>query len=176
VLLFVSSLVGGWVENWFVLHRLHSALRYNPRICKWLGTERATRWAYFMQLQISGLATNISLGFMLGLAPPILGFLGLALDVRHITLSCGQLGAAAATLGWGVLHQEAWWLAVASIPLIGMLNVGVSFYLAFRVALRAHSVSSEDRLLIYRAVRQRLRYAPLSFFAPTREKTTQPLS
>jgi site-specific recombinase len=157
------------VENWFVLHRLESALRYNPRITARLGTARAARWAQSMRRQISGYASNISLGFMLGLAPAILGFVGLALDVRHVTLSSGQLGAAAASLGWEVLHLHAWWWAVASIPLIGVLNVGVSFYLAFRVALRAHSVSRQGRKQIYRAVRQRLRRAPMSFFVPARE-------
>lgn len=167
VLLFISSLIGGWVENWFVLHRLESALRYNPRIGRWLGAVRAKRWANFMRRQISGLASNISLGFMLGMVPAILSFVGVALDVRHVTLSSGQLGAAAASLGWDVVHQSAWWWAVASIPLIGMLNVGVSFYLALRVALRAHSVNREDRQLIYRTVSHRLRHAPLSFFMPT---------
>lgn len=166
VLLFISSLMGGWVENWFVLHRLESAMRYNPRIGRWLGAVRAKRWANFMRRQISGLASNISLGFMLGMVPAILSFVGVALDVRHVTLSSGQLGAAAASLGWHVVHQSAWWWAVASIPLIGMLNVGVSFYLALRVALRAHSVNREDRQLIYRTVSHRLRHAPLSFFIP----------
>lgn len=169
VLLFVSSLVGGWVENWFVLHRLQSALRYNPRIVRRLGADRAMRWAHFMRQHISGFASNISLGFMLGLVPAFLGFLGLALDVRHVTLSTGQLGAAAASLGWGVLQQNAWWWAVASIPLIGMLNVGVSFYLAFTVALRALNVSREGRQQIYQAIRQRLRQAPMSFFMPAKE-------
>ena len=173
VLLFISSLIGGWVENWFVLHRLESALRYNPRIGRWLGAARAMRWAHFMRRQISGLASNISLGFMLGLVPAILSFVGVALDVRHVTLASGQLGAAAASLGWDVLHQQAWWWAVASIPLIAMLNVGVSFYLAFRVALRAHSVSCEDRQQIYRALNQRLRYAPSSFFIPRTSDAVQ---
>ncbi len=174
VLLFASSLMGGWVENWFVLHRIESALRYNPRMGRWLGAVRATRWAHFMRQQISGLASNIFLGFMLGLVPAILSFVGLALDVRHVTLSSGQLGAAAASLGWDVLHQNAWWWAVACMPLIGMLNVGVSFYLAFRVALRAHSVSGEDLQQIYRALRQRLRYAPFSFFIPRAPDNKQP--
>lgn len=169
VLLFASSLMGGCMENWFVLHRLESALRYNPRIARSLGASRAARWAHFMRQQISGLASNITLGFMLGLLPPILAFLGLALDVRHVTLSSGQLGAAAASLGWEVLRLDAWWWAVASIPLIAVLNVGVSFYLAFRVALRAMNVTHEGRWQIYRAVLRRLRRAPLSFFLPVRE-------
>jgi len=173
VLLFASSLIGGWVENWFVLHRLESALRFNPRVTARLGVARAARWAGSMRLHIAGYASNISLGFMLGLTPAILGFVGLALDVRHVTLSSGQLGAAAASLGWAVLHHPGWWWAVASIPLIGVLNVGVSFYLAFRVALRAHSVGGAGRSQIGRAMRQRLRHAPLSFLWPAPENAAR---
>ena len=169
VLLFSSSIVAGWVENWFVLHRLDSAIRYNPRITGWLGAARADRWAHFMRHHISGLAANISLGFMLGLVPAILAFVGPALDVRHVTLSAGQLGAACAALGWEVVRNPALWWAVASIPFIGVLNVGVSFYLAFRVALQAHNVSGIDRSRIRSSIWQRLRQAPLSFFWPARE-------
>jgi site-specific recombinase len=169
VLLFSSSIIAGWVENWFVLHRLDSAMRYNPRITRVLGVARADRWAHFLRHQISGLAANISLGFILGLVPAILAFLGLGLDVRHVTLSAGQLGAAAASLGLAVTHLPAFWWAVACIPLIGVLNLGVSFYLAFRVALRAHNVSGSGRNSIYRAIARRLRHAPLSFFWPARD-------
>lgn len=169
VLLFSSSIIAGWVENWFVLHRLDSAIRYNPRITAWLGVDRADRWAHFMRHHISGLAANISLGMMLGLVPAILGFLGPALDVRHVTLSAGQLGAACAALGWEVVRSPALWWAAASIPLIGLLNVGVSFYLAFRVALQAHNVSGIDRSRIRSSIWQRLRQAPLSFFWPAKE-------
>ncbi len=169
VLLFVCSIVAGWVENWFVLHRLDSAIRYNPRMTALLGAVRADRWAHFMRHNISGLAANVSLGFMLGLLPSILAFLGLALDVRHITLSAGQLGAACASLGWEVVRSPALWWAVASIPLIGMLNLGVSFYLAFRVALMAHNVSGVGRARINRAIWARLGQAPLSFLWPAKE-------
>ena len=169
VLLFASSILAGWVENWFVLHRLDSAIRYNPRIARALGAARADSWAHFMRQNVSGFAANISLGFMLGLLPAVLGFVGLGLDVRHVTLSAGQLGAACASLGWEVLRNPALWWAVASLPLIGALNVGVSFYLAFRVALRAHSVSGLGRMRITRAVLTRLRQAPMSFLWPARE-------
>ena len=74
VLLFSSSIIAGWAENWFVLHRLHSAIRYNPRINAVLGQARAARWAHFFREQISGFASNISLGFMLGLIPAFTAF------------------------------------------------------------------------------------------------------
>ncbi len=169
VLLFASSIIAGWVENWFVLHRLDSSMRFNPRITMVLGAARAERWAYFMRHQISGLTANISLGLMLGLTPPILAFFGLGLDVRHVTLSTGQMAAAAASLGLQVLHLPAFWWAIACLPCIGMLNVGVSFYLAFRVALQAHNVTGAGRRTVYQAITRRLRQAPLSFFWPERE-------
>lgn len=168
VLLFASSILAGWVENWFVLHRLDSAIQYNPRITGFLGRQRAARWAHFLRGNISGFAANISLGFMLGLTPAFAAFFGLGLEVRHVTLSTGQMGVASATLGWDVLHQPAFWWAAAMIPFNGALNVIVSFYLAFRLALRAHNVGKVDRSRIYRALLARWRRAPLGFFLPPR--------
>lgn len=167
ILLFSSSIIAGWTENAFVLHRLDSAMRYNPRIGAFLGAARARRWAAFMRTHISGFASNISLGLMLGLLPAFAGFFGLGLDVRHVTLSAGQIAAAAASIGLPALHQPALWWAVAAIPVIGALNVSVSFYFAFRLALRAHSVSLGDRARIRSAIWARWRSRPVSFFLPT---------
>ena len=166
VLLFASSLIAGWVENWFVLRRLDSAIRYNPGFTRWLGKGRAKRWGDFWRANISGFAANISLGMMLGLTPAIAAFFGLGLEVRHVTLSSGQLGVASATFGLGVLALPAFWWALALLPLNGALNVIVSFYLAFRMALRAHNINGVERSRIYAAIRQRLRSKPSSFFLP----------
>jgi len=166
ILLFSASIIAGWTENAFVLHRLDSAMRYNPRIGAFLGAARARRWADFMRTNISGFASNISLGLMLGLLPAFAGFFGLGLDVRHVTLSAGQIAAAAASTGLAVLQQPALWWAVAAIPVIGALNVSVSFYFAFRLALRAHSVSLGDRARIRSAIWARWRSRPVSFFLP----------
>jgi site-specific recombinase len=172
VLLFASSLMAGWVENWFVLHRLGSALRYNPRIRAWLGTERAARWASWWRHNISGLAANVSLGFMLGLVPVVASFVAAPLDVRHVTLSTGQLMAALGTLGPAALHEPAFWWCVAALPVTGMLNLGVSFALALRVAVRARGVRLKDRARLRAAIWQRLRYQPLSFVLPPREASS----
>jgi len=166
VLLFASSLIAGWVENWFVFNRLDSALRWNPRIVERLGAPRAQRWARWWRGNISGLAANLSLGFMLGLLPVLLAFVGLPIEVRHVTLSTGQLGAALGAFGPGLLREPAFWSCAAGIALTGVLNVGVSFWLAFRVALRAGRVQIAERSLIYAALRRRLRQAPLSFLWP----------
>lgn len=168
VLLFSSSIIAGWVENWFVLHRLDSALRWNPRIRARLGAHRAARWAVWWRENISGLAANISLGFMLGVVPVVASFLALPLDIRHVTLSAGQTAAAAVALGWDVVHNPQLWWCVAAVPLTGMLNVGVSFALALRVAVRSRGVRLGDRARLWQAIRRRMWRQPLSFLLPPR--------
>ncbi len=168
VLLFASSLIAGWVENWFVWHRLDSAIAWNPRIVARLGAARAQRWAAYWRKNISGYASNISLGFLLGLVPAVAAFFGLPIEVRHVTLSTGQLAAAVGALGWGVFQQSAFWWCLASIPVIAALNLGVSFFLAFKVALRSRGIRLADRSRIYRAIRRRLGRNPASFVVPPR--------
>ena len=168
VLLFSSSIIAGWTENWFVLHRMDSAIRYNPSITRLLGKARAARWASFMRRNISGFASNISLGFMLGLIPVIAQFFGLPIDIRHVTLAAGQIAAAAASLGLEVLHYHGFWLAVAALPVMGGFNILVSFYLAFRLALRAQNVGHVERSQIYKALAKRVISRPLSFLLPLR--------
>jgi site-specific recombinase len=182
VVLFLSSIFAGWAENWFVLHRLDSAMRFNPRITATIGAARADRWAQFMRKNISGFTASVSLGMMLGLIPAISSFLGFGLELRHVTLSTGQIAAAAASYGWDVLHvpelREALLWAIAGIFVIGPLNVGVSYYCAFRLALRAHNVSVGERKRIRSAVWQRLNHEPVSFLWPPKEdkkpETVQP--
>ena len=167
VLLFASSLIAGWVENWFVFHRLDSAIAWNPRIVARLGPSRARRWSNWWRYHISGVASNVSLGLMLGLVPVVTAFLGPALDVRHVTLSTGQLAAAAGALGWDVLQTAPFWWCVAGIVVTGLLNIGVSFWLALKLAARARGVRATDQRRIASALSNRLRHRLPSFLWPT---------
>ena len=167
VLLFASSLVAGWVENWFVYHRLDSALAHNPGIVARLGASRAMRWSAWWRTNVSGVASNVTLGLMLGLTPTLLAFVGLHIEVRHVTLGTGQLAAAASTLGWDTLEEPAFWWCVAGLVATGLLNLGVSFWLALKLALRSRQVTLRDRRRLYGAVWRRLRNAPRSFLLPT---------
>ena len=166
MLLFASSLIAGWAENWFVWHRLDSAIAWNPRIVAHLGAARAARWAVYWRANISGFASNISLGMMLGVVPVVALFFGLPIEVRHVTLSTGQLAAAVGAEGFELLRHSAFWWCVAGIAATGVLNLSVSFFLAFKVALRSRGIRLADRSRIHRAIRNRLWKRPLSFLVP----------
>lgn len=168
VLLWISSLVAGWFENWVVYRRLPEAIEHH----RWgdkLGKERMARWARFLEKQTAGFGGSIALGFLLGLVPVFAKFFGLPLDVRHVTLSSGSLTMALSsvdpdTLGWGPIIWA--WVGIA---VIGMLNFGVSFALALVVALRARDVPRGERRTLPGAVIRRFFRKPLEFFYPPKD-------
>ena len=166
VLLFTSSLIAGWAENWFVYHRLESALTHHLGLMQRVGAARTARWAHWWRHNISGVAANVSLGLMLGLLPPMLAFMGLPMEARHVTLSTGQLAAAVGTLGWGVLLTSAFWWCVAGIAVTGALNLGVSFWLALKLALRSRGIAPTDQRSLRQAVWQKFKARPMAFLLP----------
>ncbi len=173
VLLWLSSLCAGWADNWFVYRRIGDVIAYHRRLRRVLGERGAARLAEFWRHHVSGLAANVSLGLMLGLAPPLLSvFLPFDLEVRHVTLSTGSIAVAGAVLGWGLLETAAFWLAVGGIVAMALLNLSVSFTLAFQLALRARVLAGVERKVIYRAVLKRIARDPLSLFFV--EKTKSP--
>lgn len=174
VLLFASSVIAGWVENWFVFHRLDSVIAYHPRVTRRLGATRAQRWADYWRQNISGWAANISLGLMLGMLPPIVSFFGLPLEVRHVTLVAGQIAAAAHELGAEVLREPDWWWALGGIAITGLTNLASSFWLAFRLALTAQNVPAVDRRRLYAALGRRVLRQPHTFLLPVRLRPAAP--
>jgi site-specific recombinase len=146
VLLWLSSLAAGFADNWFALRRMQERLSLNRRLNRWLGETRAHRCAAFLDAHIGGLAANISLGVMLGMVPAIGAFTGLPLDVRHVTLATGAWAASLVSLapsqGISLALEPDTWRAALGIGAIGLLNVGVSFALAFGLALRAHQAAA----------------------------------
>ena len=166
VLLWLSSLFAAWMDNWFVLHQLSPALVQHRRLQRWFGPTRTRRMAVWLEHNVAGLAGNISLGLMLGIIPSVAVFFGLPLDVRHVTLSTGQVTAAFAMLG----GEHFWTLSTVWIVIgilgVGLLNLTVSFALALWVAIRARDVRGPELQLFYRALMTRLVKAPLSFVLP----------
>ena len=168
VLLWLSSLMASWADNWFAYRRLGPALASHRRLVYVFGPSGAQRIAIFFDKNVAGIAGNVGLGFLLGMLPAVLHFFGVPLEVRHVTLSTGQLAASVAVLGWGACLTVPFWLAIAGIVVIGALNLGVSFALALWVALRARGIDAPTQAALNAAVFGRLRREPLSFLFPKR--------
>lgn len=133
-LLFTASLIAGWFENWILVNRIDKRIKYNDKLQKHFGTKRVLKFAEFLAEKSNPLAANISLGFLLGLAPQVMKFLNIPLEAKHVTLSTGAFASAlpyaidAGLNVWQILH------AAAGILVVGCLNISVSFLLAFLLA------------------------------------------
>lgn len=169
VTLWLSSLAGGWIENWAVYHNVPQALAEHSWGVRVFGGARMIRWADRFSHNIAGWGTNVSLGLMLGMTPAIGMFFGFPLDVRHVTLSSGMLALASASLQaeW---YRDGWFLyATAGVAVMFVLNLGVSFFLSLHTALRAYDFPRRDLVeLAGRLLREFVR-DPLGFILPPRE-------
>lgn len=165
VLLWLSSIAAGWLENWAVYRRLPEAIAQH-RIGRYVG-RRTTAWASrFFLHHVSGVGGNVAAGFLLGMTPAIGKFFGIPLEVRHVTLSTGALTLAAAERGFGVLRDPEFGSAVLGIFFVFLMNLTVSFNLALAVALRAREVSWRDRVPMWISIFVTLARSPLQFFFP----------
>jgi site-specific recombinase len=172
VLLWLSAVIAGWFENWATFRRLPEAIAQSPRIVALLGPDRAVRAARLIEDNVAALGGNVSLGILLGMEPVIAAFFGLPLEVRHVTLSTGQLALASWSYGPGILSLPAFWWAVAGIGVIGFFNLTVSFGLG--VAIRSTGRGAVSRRRLRRAVFARVRAAPLDFLRPPRATVAKP--
>lgn len=145
VLLFCASLFAGWIENWLVVNQMVHRVELNEKLRRIIGVQRTEKLARFISENSNGLAANIILGFFLGMIPQYTKFLGLGLDVRHVTLATGSFATALPLVLNSGLEAWSFVNALLGIFVIGLLNISVSFSLAFLLA----SVSSKVRFVSF---------------------------
>jgi site-specific recombinase len=175
VILWSSSLIGGWVDNWSAYHRVPQGIS-DHSLGRRFGRERMVAVGRFVRRHIAGWGTNISLGMMLGLAPEIGHFLGIPLDVRHVTLNSGMLALACTTEGVDWWSRQALSYALAGIACMFVLNLGVSFTLSLWTALRAQGLSGRLILTLYGRVLRHLLRRPWEVVVPKFRASTPPVS
>ncbi len=134
LLIFLSSLIAGWFENWTHLHQIAERFRKNPTFNRLLGEKYSLKISNLLESSSNVLAANISLGFILGLLPHFLNFLGIPLEVRHVTLSMGSFASALPVVLSQGIELNLLLRSFFAIFFVGFLNIGVSFLLALFLA------------------------------------------
>ncbi|HEX6851943.1 MAG TPA: hypothetical protein VF139_11120 [Candidatus Polarisedimenticolaceae bacterium] len=143
VILYAASVVGGWLDNWSAYHKIPRAIAEHPA-GETFGRERLERLAESVKHGIGGFGTNVSLGFMLGMTPALGEFLGIPLDVRHVTLSTGQLALATAALDVKWFAEGRFVYGALGIGTMFVLNLSVSFLLSLFTAARAYGMGTRE--------------------------------
>jgi site-specific recombinase len=165
IILWLSSLAGGWIENWAVYHQLPRAIAEH-RLSSAFNPDTLQRFSESFARNIAPWGGSIVLGFMLGMTPTVGHFFGLPLDVRHVTLSTGTFALGATSRGTEILGTGALVWAGLGIAVTFVMNLGVSFYLALRLAIRAQDISQSENREILKTLWRRFWAAPRDFFLP----------
>jgi len=148
VILWIGGWVASWIDNAFVFFNVAGALKSSGGLRVRFGEARVSALADFLSRHVGGVATALVLGVGLAFAPEVGRFFGLPLEVRHVTLVTGTLAMAVAGLGPGSLSLEHWAGMLAGVAAIGVCNLGVSFGLAFGMALRARRMPTRRGVVL----------------------------
>ncbi|MGA9525787.1 MAG: hypothetical protein WBV82_30290, partial [Myxococcaceae bacterium] len=152
VLLWMSSVFGGWMENLVHYRRIPEALARHRGLVRLFGEAGARRLGDSLKKNACGLGANVSLGVLLGMTPAICHFFGVPLDVRHVTLSAGTIAFAAASLPLEhLLHPDFLW-ALAGLGFVAVTNLSVSFSLGLSAAVRSRGLKPLGFVRMARAV------------------------
>jgi len=168
VFLFLAGVIAGYYDNLSIYHCIPDRIRKVLWLRKRLGVVRANKLADYLSKNTGALAGNFFFGCMLGSAGFIGLILGLPIDIRHITF-------AAANMAYGIQAHEFMLsglevaIAAVGVFLIGMVNLGVSFSLAFFTALRARGVRRLESLSLAGRIFKRFFKSPGEFFYPPKE-------
>ncbi len=173
VFLFLAGLISGYFDNKAVYNRIPQRILQLRWLTRLLGRARSERLARYVENNLGGLAGNFFFGCMLGSAGTLGFILGLPIDIRHVTFSSAFLGYSIVALEGAVAPGTVAMAAVGVVG-IGLINLFVSFSLAFFVALRAQKVSLGDRRALVREVVNRFWREPRAFFLPPREPAPAP--
>lgn len=165
VCLFMAGLIAGYYDNLCSYSRIPERLFQLKWAQKLFGIERWQRVSEYIRNNLGVLAGNFFLGFLLGGAAGLGALLGLPLDVRHTTLSSAMWGFSLFALDFNLPWQLVVTTALGFLG-IGIVNLGISFYLALSVALRARGVDFTQRLGLLRAINRRFFSNPREFLLP----------
>lgn len=172
ILLFTASLIAGWFENWVIVNQLGKRIRNNKKLRFYFGENASLKIANFFSKNSNALSANISLGLMLGFLPQINKFMGLPLDVRHVTLATGGFATALPVAlrggvdGWPLVN------ALGGILTIGLMNISVSFFMAFLLASTSSKVKFKTLFSVLIPGFVHILKKPWLLFVP--EKETSP--
>ncbi len=147
IFLSLAGLISGYVDNKILASNMTNRIIHNPSLQKLLTKKHRESTAIFVKKNSGIIAGNISLGFLLGSAFLLSSILPFSLDIRHIAFSSSNLGYAVINSSFDFVTIL---IAIASVLLIGLVNLSVSFTITFLLALKSRSISLSDLGALFR--------------------------
>ncbi len=168
VFLFLSGIIAGSISNRDKHNSVYYRIQEHPMLKKMFGQAKTNKIASFYEKKWAGIVSNVWFGIFMGTTASIGLFLGLNLDIRHITFASGNL--ALGLFGHGMeLSTDIWVWGILGIGIIGFFNFMVSFSLSLMLAFRSRNLSSKELMKMGKAVWIYFKINPKLFFFPPRK-------
>ncbi|MDD2983578.1 MAG: recombinase [Crocinitomicaceae bacterium] len=169
VFLFLAGIISGSISNSNKHNQLYYRIQEHPILKMSLGKARTMRIANWFEKKWAGVASNIWFGIFMGSTASVGAFIGLDLDIRHITFVSGNLALGLFGANFHISSSMLFW-ATFGIAVIGFMNFIVSFLLSLTLAFRSRSIPLSELKFLFRAVWKYFKKNPFLFFIPVKPK------
>jgi len=165
IYLFLSGVIAGNVSNRIKHNKIAFRIQEHPVLKAILGRKRTKKIADFHAKKYPGIMSNLWFGVFMGSTASIGYFVGLNIDIRHITFASGNLALGLYGASWSITISTLLW-AILGIGIIGLLNFIVSFTLSIIVAMRSCGIRVRELRYIFSSIVAYFFEKPLHFFFP----------
>lgn len=169
VFLFLSGIISGNVSNKNKHNQVYYRIQENPFLKSTIGAYKSHRLATWLEKKWPGIISNFWFGVFMGSTHSIGIFLGLNLDIRHITFVGGNIALGAYGADFQ-LPTETWLWCLLGLFFVGFMNFIVSFGLSLGLAFRSRNIPLIEVFALQKSVWQHFKKHPLHFFFPKRNK------
>ncbi|MGX7667714.1 site-specific recombinase [Flavobacterium pedocola] len=169
VFLFLSGIISGSVSNRNKHHQVYYRIQEHPFLKMTFGVEKTKRLANWIENNWPGVISNFWFGVFMGSTASVGAFIGLDLDIRHITFVSGNLALGLYGHDFQISNWMLFW-GIAGIGVIGFVNFIVSFSLSLTLALRSRNIPFSEIRFLNKSVLTYFKKQPSAFFFPVKEK------
>ncbi len=166
VFLFLSGIISGNISNRNKHNQVYYRIQEHPWLKHNLGAEKTKKLAGWVENKWPGIMSNVWFGVFMGTCGTIGTFLGLGIDIRHITFVSGNIALGWYGSGFNAPTAMLVW-AVIGLGLVGFMNFMVSFSLSLLLAFRSRNIPLKETLELIKATWRYFRSFPMEFFLPT---------
>ena len=167
--LFISGIISGNISNSSIFNQVPERISQSPFLNQVIGAKNSKKLSDFYTKHWAGIISNFWFGIFLGVIAPLGVFLGLDLDIRHITFSAGNFALALYGKGFDI-DTYTFVISLVTIFLIGAFNFIVSFGLSMLLAFRSRKVNFGELTIIYKTILKYFIKNPLRFFIPLKSE------
>ena len=168
VFLFLSGIISGNVSNKNKHNQVYYRIQENPFLKSTIGAYKANKLAGWLERKWPGIISNFWFGIFMGSTHSIGIFLGLNLDIRHITFVSGNIALGAYGADFQ-LTAMTWLWCLLGIFFVGLINFTVSFGLSLGLAFRSRDIPWVEVFSLQKSVWKHFKKQPLHFFFPPRK-------